>query len=229
MRSLAVVSLLAMSLVGHGQDSTRARPQLLLEAGWGRTWFTASGDDYQYFDTYWQEGEALSGGLLLRAPISRTFALRIGARVFSREFGSLTFDYRTPINSQQSGYSPNRQFTRMAMLGVPMAVEYMPIRWVSLSAGMQVLKVLDQTSNPWGDNHSAPVKVAAMEWMGQLDLWPVRRVGLSLRYLHQAAPMREQSIWTPDRVYRRTTHWRTVEAGLIFVLVGAQGGGDTSH
>lgn len=213
-----------MAVAGQAQDSTRMGTQLLFEVGMGGSWFTATGDEYRYLDTYWAEGDAYFGGVVLRQELSRRAALRVGVRVFSREFGSLTFDYRTPINSQQSGYTPYDQFTRMAFLGIPLAVEYRPVRWVSLSAGMQLFGVLDQTSNPWGTNHSAPVTAGPVEWLAQLDLWPLRKLGVSVRYLHQPNAIRSQQIWTTDRTYDRTTHWRTVEAGLTYMLNLGKGG-----
>lgn len=216
MKKLLAMALMHVALCSFGQDSLRV--QLLMDAGVGRTFFSAHGDEYQFLDSYRTEGNSYSGGVHLRFVATRKVAVRFGIRAFSRDFGSLTFDYRTPINSQQTGYSPNDQFTRLACLGVPMVVEARPVPWLSLLAGVQGLAVLDQTSRPWGDNHSAPVYAGTLELLGQLEVWPMPRWGLAVRYFHPLQPMRDQAIWRPEQVYRRTTHWRTIEAGMVFKL-----------
>jgi len=216
MKELLSLALVHLALSSLSQDSLRV--QLLFDAGMGRTFISAKGDEYQFLDSYRTEGNSYSGGVHLRFVATRKMAFRFGIRAFSRDFGSLTFDYRTPITSQQTGYSPNDQFTRLAFLGVPLAVEVRPVPWLSLLAGVQAHALLDQTSSPWGDNHSAPVDAGTLELLGQLEVWPMPWWGFAVRYFHPLQSMRDQAIWRPEQVYRRTTHWRTIEAGMVLQL-----------
>lgn len=221
MKATFVGLFMAGTLCALGQDS--ARVQVLLDAGVGRTFFHAAGDEHPFMDTYRTEGNSYSGGVYLRLIASRLLAVRFGVRAFSRDFGSVTFDYRTPITSQQTGYTPYDQFTRLAFLGVPLAVELRPVPWISLLAGVQALAFLDQTSRPWGDNHAATLYPGTVELMGQVELWPMKWWGLAVRYFHPTEPVRQQSIWSPERLYRRTTHWRTVEIGVMLRLASLRG------
>lgn len=213
MKSLLAVVLLHCAGYVLAQDSLRV--ELLIDGAVGRTDFHAEGDEYEFLDTYRTEGNSYAGGVHLRLHFTRHLALRFGLRGSSRDFGSRTFDYRMPITSQQSGYTPYDQFTRLAFLQVPLAVEVRPVPWLSLLAGVQALALLDQTSRPWGDFHPATLYPGTVELLGQLEVWPMSWWGLALRYFHPVEPVRQQAIWQPEQIYRRTTHWRTVEAGVV--------------
>lgn len=205
--SLAILG--TPSLVG-AQDEAPLRPKAVVELAIGSTWFTSTGDDHPYFDTFGSRSTALQGGASVRIPITRLFGFRLGLFGGARRFTSSTFDYRTPIWSGQNPYSgPYQEEVELTYLSSIIGLQVTPIRWATILVGGQFMWASKMTMRPQGVNF--PFNPGS-EAVAGVDLWLTPRLGVLIRYHHPLEAVRQQYI---DR-YQRTTSWHT---GLVGVQV----------
>lgn len=216
---LPAVPVVAVS----AQDSTRTA--LLLEAGGGWTDFNIRGDSYDRLDSLYKHGYGLRFGVVARSRLGKRTALRSGLSMGWREFSSITHEFRFPASGTDHVVIETEQRNSATFLGITFLFEWTPKPWLSLLGGCQVVGIVSMNSK--ATLNQLPVEVdlqgPPLEVIGGVEFRPSPRIGLGARYMHQVAPIYEQSYSTPTypvrETYDRTHWWYAVEATLT-VRVG---------
>ena len=209
--ALAAALFVPMSFA-RAQDAPPQRPKFVLELAAGRTWFTTTGDDHQYFDTFGSRSTALQGGASVRIPISKLFGFRLGLLGGARSFKSSTYDYRTPIWSGQNPYSgPNVEEVELTYVASIIGFQVTPVRWATIVIGGQFMWATKMTIRPHG--FEFPFNAGAEAVVG-VDLWLTQRLGVLVRYQHPLEDVRQQQVAFWPAVYTRNTRWLTAQVGV---------------
>jgi hypothetical protein len=212
---------LLMALLGigslHAQDSSRVQVRLEAMGSVGR--LLTSGDEDVYLDSYYRTDPGGRIGGQLRYSLGPRFALGFGLSAGVRSFGSFTYELRVPAFGTEWTVATYDQRTTLTVVQVPVLVEWRPWRPVSLVGGLQLLAEVSRTTrNAQGEVREVEFNTGPLELLAGVEVRPIERIAVVLRYLHQIGPVREQQRWTPDGVVSRKTTWSTVEAGLAVML-----------
>lgn len=199
-----------------------SRVTLLVEVVGSISTFRSVGEEGGDLDRYYSTGHGARAGILLRGAIGQRSAVRFGLGAGWRAFGSVSHEFRVPPTGTSMMVIARDQHTIIHCMHLPVLFEWHPVKPLRLLAGMQVLAEVGRTTrHELGEPQFVQFKSGPMEWLVGAELWPMRRLAVGFRHLWQPRPVRVQDRWTPEGVFQRTTWWRTMEAGLAFVLAHA--------